>query len=422
MAQDIEIANAQYNDVPSIEVPKQGGGVAVFTDTADADAVADDLAEGKTAYVNGIKLTGTGTGGGGNYVTLDTDQNVTGTKTFVGSKKVGFKQSANNDKLGFTLYGSAGTERGYLEFNPTNTIDDVAGLMTLGNYATSANAITHVGFRRYSSVSGANGAYNILTPLIADAKSPFSLTTNYTNFYIPLGITDGTTMVKTDKRGVLDISSLLPSLPTASANTLGGVKVGNNLSIDANGVLSATGGGGGSYTAGDGIDITNGVISLETASANDIGGVKVGDGLSIDANGVLSAVGGVQTTVLWEDNAGCVVGDLTLNDSYKNYDLFAFNVAIPQESPTSNSPVMNPVLITKQQMEDSKVGKFSLSGWGNRSNHFIVVDDTTLRCTLVEQSQHVYKIYGIKIGGSSLASQIASLEARIQALESQLGG
>ena len=34
-------------------------------------------------------------------------------------------------------------------------------------------------------------------------------------------------------------------LPKASANTLGGVKVGNNLSIDDNGVLSATGSGGG---------------------------------------------------------------------------------------------------------------------------------------------------------------------------------
>lgn len=35
-------------------------------------------------------------------------------------------------------------------------------------------------------------------------------------------------------------------LPTASADTLGGVKVGENLSIDENGVLSATGGGGSS--------------------------------------------------------------------------------------------------------------------------------------------------------------------------------
>ena len=35
-------------------------------------------------------------------------------------------------------------------------------------------------------------------------------------------------------------------LPIASAETLGGVKVGENLSIDATGVLSASGGGGGS--------------------------------------------------------------------------------------------------------------------------------------------------------------------------------
>ena len=33
------------------------------------------------------------------------------------------------------------------------------------------------------------------------------------------------------------------SLPTASSNTLGGIKVGNNLTIDGNGVLSGTGGG-----------------------------------------------------------------------------------------------------------------------------------------------------------------------------------
>ena len=34
------------------------------------------------------------------------------------------------------------------------------------------------------------------------------------------------------------------TLPIASANELGGIKVGSNLSIDADGVLSATGGGG----------------------------------------------------------------------------------------------------------------------------------------------------------------------------------
>lgn len=46
-------------------------------------------------------------------------------------------------------------------------------------------------------------------------------------------------------------------LPIASDTTLGGIKVGANLTIDpVTGVLDATGGGGGNYIAGDGIEIT----------------------------------------------------------------------------------------------------------------------------------------------------------------------
>jgi hypothetical protein len=61
------------------------------------------------------------------------------------------------------------------------------------------------------------------------------------------------------------------ALPNATASVLGGVKVGANLNIDANGVLS----GASSY-------------SLPTASTSELGGVKVGTGLNI-TNGVLSA-------------------------------------------------------------------------------------------------------------------------------------
>lgn len=73
MAQNLIIANAQYNDVPSVSIPKQGGGSASFVDTTDADAVAEDILQGKSAYVNGVKVIGTGTGGGGSKYGISID-------------------------------------------------------------------------------------------------------------------------------------------------------------------------------------------------------------------------------------------------------------------------------------------------------------------------------------------------------------
>lgn len=58
------------------------------------------------------------------------------------------------------------------------------------------------------------------------------------------------------------------TLPVASATTLGGVKVGANLTITPEGVLNATGGGGGGgteYVAGKGIVISGNTISTDPA-------------------------------------------------------------------------------------------------------------------------------------------------------------
>lgn len=72
MAQNVTIAGASYSDVPSIEVPKTGGGTAAFFDTTISSnaASASDIASGKMAWVNGTLITGTGSGGGGDPTSI----------------------------------------------------------------------------------------------------------------------------------------------------------------------------------------------------------------------------------------------------------------------------------------------------------------------------------------------------------------
>ena len=65
------------------------------------------------------------------------------------------------------------------------------------------------------------------------------------------------------------------TLPIASANTLGGIKVGNNLAISEDGTLSAS--------------ASPEPYTLPTASADTLGGIKVGDNLTITSDGKLSA-------------------------------------------------------------------------------------------------------------------------------------
>jgi len=73
-----------------------------------------------------------------------------------------------------------------------------------------------------------------------------------------------------DEDGV--VTANFSELPKASQTILGGIKVGARLSIDANGVLSAD----------------SGAYTLPKATSSVLGGIKIGSGLEIDAGGIVS--------------------------------------------------------------------------------------------------------------------------------------
>lgn len=115
-------------------------------------------------------------------------------------------------------------------------------------------------------------------------------------------ISDPVIPVYTGGTGITIDSNDAINLDIASANSLGGIKVGTNLSIANDGTLSATdttysvatGSADGLMSSSDftklaGIEANANNYSLPTAASDTLGGIKVGTNLSINASGVLSA-------------------------------------------------------------------------------------------------------------------------------------
>ena len=80
MAQNITLLGASYSAVPAVQLPKTGGGTALFTDVTDTTAAASDVATGKYFYTAaGVRTQGTNSGGGGTSKNVQVVQGTTRT-------------------------------------------------------------------------------------------------------------------------------------------------------------------------------------------------------------------------------------------------------------------------------------------------------------------------------------------------------
>lgn len=112
MAQNIIINGVVYSATPEVDIPINGGGTAKFMDTSDADATGVSIRNGKTAYVNGTKITGSMTEKSAQTYTpstsdqtINANQYLTGAQTIKGDTNL----VASNIIAGKTIFGVAGS-------------------------------------------------------------------------------------------------------------------------------------------------------------------------------------------------------------------------------------------------------------------------------------------------------------------------
>lgn len=156
-----------------------------------------------------------------NMVTTNTTQDITGEKTFVGSTRIKFEKSASSDTLGFTCYDESSKEFANMQAK-TRTVGGVSEqYLTLGNYAASADGYGHayVGFRINPTNTSSN-YYNFLAPHGTSTQFNNSGYSSSNNNYLVASITNGNTNVVADATGKVDISSLMPTVPSSASTTI----------------------------------------------------------------------------------------------------------------------------------------------------------------------------------------------------------
>lgn len=193
MAQNISLWGASYSGVPSVLLPKTGGGTASFTDVTPTTATASDVAQGKIFYTaDGTQTTGTNSGGGGSEWAHIGSTELTVNTTSTSAASAGTiscgSTAADKDAIIYVrVRDTAGKRAGYFAGSDAYFMN-----YNKANGSTSAFAVPAVLCYRYTTSSawaGTAGQYGVYGYSISNSgvvtirrryNSNYSLTINST--------------------------------------------------------------------------------------------------------------------------------------------------------------------------------------------------------------------------------------------------
>ena len=304
MAQNITLLGASYSDVPSVTLPKTGGGTASFTDVTDTTAVASDVATGKYFYLaNGTRTVGTSSGGGqggayqdeNGYIVLNDDDggiaaiplSVTENGTYAASAGQAYSPVTVN------VSGSSPTIQS-LTVTPTTSQQTYNSSSVDGYKPVVVNAMPSGSVTAPATISGTSATVSTgtntltlsktvsVTPSVTTAgyvssgtarNSSVSLTASVTTQgaqTIYPASTDQTITGSKYLTGTQTIKAVTTSNLTA-ANIKSGVTVTVGDSADADRILSVTG----TYEGSGGGDVTYGSFSARAVDSTAVSYVAI---------------------------------------------------------------------------------------------------------------------------------------------------
>lgn len=319
MAQDISLLGATYLGVPSVTLPKSGGGTASFDDTTDANATAADIASGKTAYVNGNKVTGTATGSTDFVVTIDYDSQDNTWKPDCTLAQIQAAYTAGKNIAVVNAYatGGAWSDGWYQDYNQVFiytliapyddifkiivydldsngiSIDDTADLIA-PNFETVTKTYTPTASSQSDTVTFDSNTYNGLQQVNVTVNAMPSGSAT------PAASITGTSATVSTGTNTLTLSKTVSNTPQVSAGYVSSGTAGNSsVSLTANVTTKAAATyhpsssqqtiASGTYLTGT--QTINAVTTTNLTAANIKNGVTVTVGDSSDPDSVTSVTG-----------------------------------------------------------------------------------------------------------------------------------